>query len=219
MDSEHDLRALTSALLAQRDPDVPARYWTLPADQPFFSHWFGSHVAELVAARDLLPIGPKREEADRRVKRFLTTTKVLRSAGDRASIPQSEWFVKNLTNECQVWLAVLRACRDTELSQEATAKLASWGCDDNPQRWAKRLAFPFLKEQELAIVEERARRSEPGPHWVPSAADGLDLTIVYLIHARARGILSASTVADHAYGASWVRNHRRFLERANPFLD
>jgi hypothetical protein len=190
----------------QRDyEDVPPEslhFLSPPADYPVFGlAGFAEELRELVLARDLLPPGVARRDAQNRIERFLKRARVLRDRGHKASVPSARRFVKSLAEEACKWLAVVEACRSLQPSKAAAGKLASWGCADSTT-WGWRLALPFLTGRELAYV----RTGRP---------ERREVTAVYLIHARLRNILALGTVADHAFGAQFVRNNPVPL-RANP---
>ena len=94
-----------------------------------------------------------------------------------------------------------------DVSAEAAANLASWGCANDAPWWAQRLAFPFLSED-----EHRQIRSK-------KAADELDRLAVYLIHGRAGGILGAGTIAKYAFGSMLYEGYRLDWDKGNPFLE
>ena len=183
--------------------EVPVAFMQPPNDYPDFDRrTLSDRLRDLVIARDTLPAGRQRDEADTQVKDFLKETGVLRTAGGKASLPRAKKLVKSLAEKACDWLAVLQAVHDTAISTGAAEGLASWGCEDS-ERWSRRLALPFLNEQELDYV-------------VQGSAEDRELTAAYLIHRRLQGILALRTVADHAFGAEFVRDGKSALS-TNPF--
>lgn len=203
------LKNLWNALMRASDVDVPWQFWELPPDHPpspNLSH-FATELRDLVIARNVLPSGAARDKASKRVIQYLKDTGVLAGRGKKASVPDAERFIRSLAEECLIWLRADAQCRDVEVSHSAKEKLSTWGCSRNAGVWARRLAFPFLSPQELANIDEQSK-------WLSE-----ELITTYLIHARLRSILKMSTVADHAFGASFARRHSRVRNRRNPFLD
>ena len=61
--------------------------------------------------------------------------------------------------------------------------------------------LPFLSQRELRYVRKNR--------------DTREFRMLHLIHARLRGILGLTTVADHLFGAAFVRSQKSGL-RTNP---
>jgi len=179
---------------------IPLDVLSPPSDYQSRSHYFASELRERVIARQVLPRGRERDEAHKRVMRYLKQTRVLPNHGAKPSVPQAEDFVKRLGNEASSWLAVVETVLNAPVSRNAGASLAAWGCSDARES-AWRLALPFLSQRELRYVRKNR--------------DTREFRMLHLIHARLRGILGLTTVADHLFGAAFVRSQKSGL-RTNP---
>jgi hypothetical protein len=158
----------------------------------------------LLIERELLPTGPARKAANDRVKKFLKDQMILPDQGGKPSLPKAEQVVRDLRDEAKVWLPVEKAGRGTALLATAKKRLATWGCTEPEEWWASRLAFAFLTEQELRLVQD------------DGVAD--DLKIVFVIHHRVHPLRSIRLVADDAFGHAFVEQHRAVLNQGNPLL-
>ncbi len=191
---------------AQRISDpperIPLRFLSPPSDYNRWSPQFVGELTELVIARQVLPRGDARERAHLRVIRYLKQTRVLPDRGDKPSVPQAENFVKRLGTEASSWLAVVEAGLNAPVSGKAAGSLAAWGCT-GARGTAWRLALPFLSQRELRYLLKN-----------PSTRE---FRMIHLIHARLRGILKQTVVADHLFGAEFVRDFISRL-RSNPLV-
>ncbi len=162
-------------------------------------------LGDLVQKRTAARSQEEKDEAQADIEDYLRAIELDRAR--KLSIPNAESLVRELAVECGIWLGSLDECKlvRLRLSDTAEQRLNEWGCTENPQIWALQFALPFLSRRESQYLSQ-----------LYSLTD-LPLAAVRVIHARVDPILALRTVGDHAFGETWVNDHKKHLS-SNPIL-